>query len=427
MQVCSRFLVRPRWEVLIAILIVIAIILQKNYTKIYKGLHSFSDTVSDERESVSKTRDKSGFSIHSDYKLSVSACSVHQDDWKTVHCQKYNFHRVPTNKLEKNETANRNRIQKQQKKKQVKSDDLLDECEHYKVKLEENCDSDCQEFRQLLLTWPSNKPKSAIYSLIQFKLLDELKITFNLLAENFNNEFNYPIILFTDEDEMKNKTVRNEIRSWTKATIYFQHVHMEIPRHVNRNMVPDTYCRAPIGYRNMCRFHSKQVYEQQVLVGLDYVLRLDHDSYINKPIRYDLFKFMQINGMQYGYVLARKDAWSCVRGLWQSTCKFAKNELGSEKFISGNNLFNNGSFLYYFNNFEVSSLSLWRSCQYQKYIDYIDRQGGTYYLRWGDSPIKSLAVCLLVPESKVHTFTDIAYYHHPLTSDGIPNYQPHLN
>ena len=67
--------------------------------------------------------------------------------------------------------------------------------------------------------------------------------------------------------------------------------------------------------------------------------------------------------------------------------------------------------LVYYNNFEVSALSLWRSTDYQDYIEYIDSLGGIYYYRWGDAPIRTLAVTLFVPSTKIHQFTDIPYKH----------------
>ena len=65
----------------------------------------------------------------------------------------------------------------------------------------------------------------------------------------------------------------------------------------------------------------------------------------------------------------------------------------------------------FYNNFEISALSLWHSREYREFIAYIDRLGGIYYVRWGDAPIKSLAVAMLLPPSKWHQFIDISYQH----------------
>ena len=40
---------------------------------------------------------------------------------------------------------------------------------------------------------------------------------------------------------------------------------------------------------------------------------------------------------------------------------------------------------------------MWMSRDYANYIEYIDRTGGIYYYRWGDAPIKSIAVTMFLP------------------------------
>jgi len=65
----------------------------------------------------------------------------------------------------------------------------------------------------------------------------------------------------------------------------------------------------------------------------------------------------------------------------------------------------------FYNNFEVSDLDVWRSREYRDYIDYIDRTGGIYYGRWGDAPIKTLAVTLFIPQNRTHQFHDVEYSH----------------
>lgn len=65
-----------------------------------------------------------------------------------------------------------------------------------------------------------------------------------------------------------------------------------------------------------------------------------------------------------------------------------------------------------FNNFEMSALKFWKSEQYQTYINHVDRAGGFYYHRWGDAPIKTAAVFLLLPESEIRLLTGFQYKHY---------------
>jgi Glycolipid 2-alpha-mannosyltransferase len=65
----------------------------------------------------------------------------------------------------------------------------------------------------------------------------------------------------------------------------------------------------------------------------------------------------------------------------------------------------------YYNNFEISSLSLWTSAEYKLFIDFIDDTGGIFYERWGDAPIKGIAVSILIDRNETFHFHDLAYRH----------------
>jgi alpha 1,2-mannosyltransferase len=52
-----------------------------------------------------------------------------------------------------------------------------------------------------------------------------------------------------------------------------------------------------------------------------------------------------------------------------------------------------------------------RSEGYQSYFKYLDEAGGFFYERWGDAPVHSIAVALMLKQSDVHWFYDIGYKH----------------
>jgi len=154
----------------------------------------------------------------------------------------------------------------------------------------------------------------------------------------------------------------------------------------------------------MCRFHAKLIYEQPILVGLKYLWRLDDDSYIIRPIRYDVFRLMRDRRIQYGYHKILNERQTCARGLWSAVDAYQRQRAIRFKIdwprrkIFGNN-------------FELSDIDVWRSPEYRDYIDYIDRTGGIYYYRWGDATIKTAAVMLFVPGNCTHRFRSIGYQH----------------
>lgn len=139
--------------------------------------------------------------------------------------------------------------------------------------------------------------------------------------------------------------------------------------------------------------------------ALDYVLRLDDDSLILRPIGYDLFRYTRANGIKYGYVAKNYES-ACVDNLWPAVDRYIEQEDIRPHFY-----YNWSMFLIFYNNFELSSMELWRSQSYKKYIDYIDHLGGIYYNRWGDAPVKTLAITLFLPAAETHCFSDVAYKH----------------
>ena len=266
-----------------------------------------------------------------------------------------------------------------------------------------SCDAECVRFRDILLNWPPDKPKAAVYYLAKADRLAGLNNSLTSLYRNFLYRYDYPVIIFHEADS----------RYWLHANfckhvnirLFLQEVNFEIPDHIS-NYVAITCRQHDIGYRHMCRFHAKQVYEQAILVGLEYVWRLDDDSLVHSSINYDLFAFMQRQRIQYSYIRISMDSRECTTGLWTAVKRYMKIRHIQSSFFSNwkeRNIF--------YNNFEISALSLWISKQYQDYINFIDLIGGIYYYRWGDAPIKTIAVTLFLPQNSTHLFTDFMYQH----------------
>ena len=272
----------------------------------------------------------------------------------------------------------------------------------------ENMNSaELSRFRDRLLKWPSMKPKAAVYFLLQAKSarFDLAVQCIFSLDKYFNKQYQYPVIVFHEGLPASHiKRLQKE----SSSDLYFQQVSFAIPSHVNKSQVhAKTMCsRHPIGYRHMCRFHCKLVFEQPIMSHLEYYWRLDDDSRITRPITYDLFQFMAKNNFLYGYTVAAKDSHNCVYKLWEYTKQHIEKQNITTSFFGD---WTEGSI--YYNNFEVSALSLWTSTSYKEYIDFIDRLGGIYYYRWGDAPIKSIAVSMFAPKRQIHHFKDIGYHH----------------
>ena len=275
-----------------------------------------------------------------------------------------------------------------------------------------NCESECQRFKSFLASnWPEKKPRAAIYVLTHsltnvIKLVQNVEITLLYTVK-------YPYIIFHEKDFL-NSILEIRRQNLPHSRIFYQKVDFShLPDHITIHEYNHTigqHCSdKPIGYRHMCYFHSKLVYNHPIMDQLEYSLRLDDDSQFLQPIRYDLFKFMRDSDLHYGYVATSTDQSDCVYGLWKTVENFiAENQINSTFFPTWKepNIF--------YNNFEVSKMSIWKSKEYRGYIDYIDQSKGIFLRRWGDAPIKTLALSVFTPRSKIHQFRDIRYRHQSL-------------
>ena len=261
---------------------------------------------------------------------------------------------------------------------------------------------DCAKKDNLLSQWPNTKPKGVIYILTQqkrFKNLIELLIS---ISKHFNELYKYPVVIFYEEMDLASKLT---VRNISQTDVLFQKVQFNIPPFLN-GVQDNIKCTSSIGYRHMCRFHVKGVYEQGILQGFDYHWRLDDDSLLTRRVHYDVFKHMQSHDYLYGYIWIHVDSHLCTKGLWEATEQYILDRNIQTQYFS-----NWASPKIFYNNFEVSSSKLWRSDTFRDFIEYIDRLGGIYYHRWGDAPIKGLAVSMFVPENRTHHFKDIGYRH----------------
>ncbi|OGW00599.1 MAG: hypothetical protein A2889_04190 [Nitrospinae bacterium RIFCSPLOWO2_01_FULL_39_10] len=238
------------------------------------------------------------------------------------------------------------------------------------------------------------------------KDIADLKESLRLLCENFNNRFKYPVIIFHEDFDEK---LIQEIRCSANSHIQFEKVKFEIPDFLNKDVV--SAHPFSIGYRHMCRFFSGIVFQHPSLMDYDYYWRLDTDSFLLKNINYDVFGFMQRNNYIYGYITILKDPPEVVKNLWEATKKYIEENKIKPTFL--NKFIRNGCWerYYYYTNFEIGNLNFFRSNEYMEYFNYLDRLGGIYEYRWGDTPIHTLAISMFVPENQVHRFRDVAYRH----------------
>lgn len=259
------------------------------------------------------------------------------------------------------------------------------------------------------------------------------------LEEQFNGQFKYPYTFLNDEefsDQFKDELIRLLPKG---RKINFGKIASELwdmPDSIDRDIFKTKMEELggiqdveKVSYHNMCRFYSKTFYHHPLLQEYKYIWRLEPNVNFYCKIDYDVFQFMEDNDKIYGFVLNLYDSPESVRTLWSSTMNFVKknpqylHERGSYEWIKDNvqksdnyEITGGYSTCHFWTNFEIINLDFLRSKPYEDFMSYLEDQKGFYYERWGDAPVRSLALALFADKSRIHWFRDIGYQHFPYTN-----------
>ena len=182
------------------------------------------------------------------------------------------------------------------------------------------------------------------------------------------------------------------------------------PKH-HQNDNPEDWYAWPLfseGYRKMIHWFAIGIWQFfEYLNKMDgchyrYILRLDEDSFIHSPIRYDIFELMSSNSYSYGYRMCAYEMKVAQR-MWKWWSNQRKDFVPQRKLdleMCG-----------FYNNFFVADLNFFRSPEVKAFLQFIDRQGHIYRRRLGDLMIHSMAVYAFAPPEYIYRFLDFTYEH----------------
>ena len=144
-----------------------------------------------------------------------------------------------------------------------------------------------------------------------------------------------------------------------------------------------------MGYRQMCKFFSGEIFKNENLEKYEYVWRLDTDSYILSPIQYDVFNRMKENNSKYGYINIQFDHPKMTIGLLEESIKYFN--LANFSPLIDLTLDEHKNRVFY-TNFEIFDMKWFRGLEYQNFYNFINESGGIFIYRWGDHCIRYIAV-----------------------------------
>lgn len=234
--------------------------------------------------------------------------------------------------------------------------------------------------------------------------LENLNRSLSLMdAHLLSKTKNTDVILFHEPSFVDYKSRVTPVQN---GKVIFQQVEFKAPPEgtpeIFPHPIPEQVAKGnlgfSIGYRHMCWFFAGGMYEQPIMAGYKYYLRLDTDSYILSPLNYDIFELMEKGGYKYGFIeeAIQQDNPAVIEGLYDFT--------GAT--ISG---IPDGRM--YYTNFEVGEVEFFTRDFYYMFFKRIEANGGIYTKRWGDAPIKYIGVNLFMFDQQKVAIKGFTYQH----------------
>jgi alpha 1,2-mannosyltransferase len=285
-----------------------------------------------------------------------------------------------------------------------------------------------------------NTSKDAQYDRDSRRMLHK---SLELLYKNYNDKYKHDVLIFHEgdfgeKDQADVACGRKEIK--------FKEIHFTLPAFLRQEEIPMRWnpekgsLSYTIGYRHMIRFFAVQIFDILDKLGYDWCIRMDDDSFIHSQIDYDLFKFMEQGGYEYGYRVDIREAYISALGFGETVLAYIKSENITPSFFNEHlqptplqvqmkNIVKTllmrmfpkrryplvPSFQYdlwgFYNNFFITKIAFWKSPEVRSFIDHFDRIGGWYKYRWGDHIFQSAVVQIFMTKEKIYKFTDWTYEH----------------
>lgn len=260
------------------------------------------------------------------------------------------------------------------------------------------------------------------------------------LEDRFNRDYRYPWVFLNDvpfDEEFMAQTT-----AMASGKTFYELIPAEDwnpPPHIDPKKVDENIARSmdiiygfSKSYRNMCHFNSGHFYRQKRLLDYEWYFRVEPDVEYMCDFMYDPFTLLRTTNKTYGFTITIPEYEETIPTLWATVEKFmakfpqylhpnnafdflTTNELGVY-FDAQTESSSNYNMCHFWSNFEIGNLEFFRGEAYGAYFDHLDKAGGFYYERWGDAPVHSIGLALLLDRDAIHHFEDIGYYHAPYMS-----------
>jgi mannosyltransferase len=295
-------------------------------------------------------------------------------------------------------------------------------------------------FAQNSISYPtsfakSRRPNGVIFMLLApNRLVQATKALMNV-EDRFNRRLKYPYVLFTAENEVAALTdeIKAKVHYITEGRVTFATTTPEswgVPNNLDQARVNASLQNIgfTLGYRSMCRYYSGFFWRHPALAPYDWLWRLDTDIEFHCDVPYDPIQRLIESKALYGFIQVNDDADWVQPSLASNVSHFmfenrdliphdanhgfVWNDAASvERALTGTAGNEDWTRKCMYNNFEISHKSIWEGKLYSKFFEYLDKAGGFFYERWGDSPIHSFGLAMSLRKDQAVQFHDLGYQH----------------
>jgi hypothetical protein len=163
-----------------------------------------------------------------------------------------------------------------------------------------------------------------------------LKICLKLLYENYNNKYNYPVLVF--HNNTYDKDFIDEVCNNINSDIKFINLEFKISENVNEsdlfynktylNYVKTRFGKDKINYLHAITWKVNCYNNFEILNNYDWVMILDDDSFFTKSIDFDFFEVLDKNNYEFGTGYSKngvdQNERDCRQELHNFTMNFCK-------------------------------------------------------------------------------------------------------
>jgi len=254
-----------------------------------------------------------------------------------------------------------------------------------------------------------------------------LKENLEMLYENFNREYQYPVIVYSFGEKYDSKFKRN---IWENIDSSIQFVTLDEPTIPERipesevfysrtelDYVREYFPASRVGYLHTNQFVSGLIMHRPEIAQYDFGLKMDDDTFFVKKIPNDIL----LEASQKGWVFAPSDTKNYNHDRAMQT-QIGLRDLYAEYFSDANivplsdSIDESGEW----NGDGPWDPTIWdfrifRDEKWDKWWRMVDDAGGIYKYRWGDLEVQTLFVKSHYPDSAWH---DMKLYDHELVVHG---------